>query len=116
MNPKKSSGRNQQSDYARNGDEFDKAMEEFEKPFKEFEYEMNEMDRINAEFEESMKIPGLEEYEKDFEKDFSFADDPGRYKRHIEMLIRSCGISPSEFYQYIRKRISRSKFPNLSDY
>jgi len=91
-------------------------MEEFEKPFKEFEYQMNEIDRLSAEFDELMKIPEIEEYEKNFENGFPFPDDPGRYKRHMEMLIKSCGISPEEFYKYIHKRIRKSKSLDLSGY
>lgn len=111
MNTNERSKQSLHSSYQREFEEHDKALEEFEKPFKEFEYQMNEIDRLEAEFDELMKIPEVKEYEKDFENGFPFPDDPGRYKRHMEMLIRSCGITPEDFYKYINKRASKIKLP-----
>lgn len=116
MNPKRRSGSSPQSDYVNIGEEFDKDMEEFEQPFKEIEYEMNVLDRINAEIDESMKIPEFEEHNKDFMQGFPFSDDPGRYKRHMEMLIRQSGITPEEFYKKSHNRIRKSRRHGLSRY
>ena len=63
-----------------------------------------------------MKIPEFEDYGKDFEKDFPFSDDPDRHKRHMEMLIRSCGITPEEFYKKIHDRVRKSKRYGFSKY
>lgn len=109
MGSRKGVGKNPRSEYAGIGDEFNKN-------WQEFKYQMNEIDRLSAEFDELMKIPELEEYEKDFENGFPFPDDPGRYKRHMEMLIRSCGITPEEFFKYINKRVRKSKSLDLSGY
>jgi hypothetical protein len=94
----------------------DEVMEEFEQPFKEIEYEMNVLDRINAEIEESMKIPESDDHDKDFVQGFPFSDDSRRYKRHMDMIIRSCGITPVEFYKKIHDRIRKSKRHGSSRY
>lgn len=83
--------------------------QEYKNPFEEFEYQMNEIDRLETEFDELMKIPEIEEFEKEFKKYDRFFNDPARYKKNMEMLIKSCGITPEEFYKYIHKRIRKSK-------
>lgn len=116
MNPKEYRRNNPWFDYERELNEFGRMTKEYEKTFKEFEYQMKEFDRLNAEFDEMMKIPEIEEYKKDFENGFPFPDDPGRYKKNMDMLIRSCGTTPEEFYKYIHNRIRKSKSLDSSGY
>lgn len=71
--------------------------QEYKNPFEEFEYQMKEFDRLNAEFDEMMKIPEIEDFEKEFKKYDQFFNDPARYKELIYRLMKPSGKPQSDF-------------------
>jgi hypothetical protein len=115
MDQKRRSWSDPQSDYPGISDESEKLRQESDKPFQEFEYQMREMERLDAEFKEKMKIPEVEEFERMMKKYDRLINDPDNARKHIAMLVESSGISLLAFYKYIHDRIRKSKV-ELSDY
>lgn len=44
-----------------------------------------------------MKIPEIEEFEKEFKKYDRFFNDPAQYKELIDSLIKTSGKAPPQF-------------------